>query len=292
MAFSDGKGIGMSGILYVVATPIGNLSDLSRRAAETLSAVDLIAAEDTRHSRIILAHLALRKPVVSYHAHNEAQRSAELLRRLQAGEQVALISDAGTPLVSDPGFRLVDLAHRHAIPVVPVPGPSAVITALSAAGLATDRFTFLGFLPSKKKARQELLRSVVDAGQTQVFFESSHRIRDTLCDFQRCFDNARLMAIARELTKQFEEIVRLPVGEAVDWLDSDANRSRGEFVLLLSGVEVPACDAGRQSSEIDRLITLLQPQLPLKKVVEICVDYFGVPKNQVYRMALEQKKKN
>ncbi len=281
----------MSGTLYVVATPIGNLSDLSRRAAEVLSAVDLIAAEDTRHSRILLDHLAIRKPMVSFHAHNEARRSEELIAQLQAGRCIALISDAGTPLVSDPGFRLIDLAHRHALPVVPVPGPSAVITALSAAGLATDSFVFRGFLPSKRQARRRMLCSVEHVAGTQVFFESSHRIRETLQDFQHCFDGTRLMAIARELTKQYEEIVRLPVGEAVDWLDRDPHRSRGEFVLLLAGA-VTGTAATTPDSGLEKLITLLLPELPLKKVVEICVSCFGVAKNQVYQMALEQKEKS
>jgi 16S rRNA (cytidine1402-2'-O)-methyltransferase len=221
--------------LFVVATPIGNLADLTLRAREVLSRVDLIAAEDTRHSRMLLASHGIDRPLLALHEHNEEAAAPRLVERLLAGESIALISDAGTPLVSDPGFRLVRLAIEHGIRVTPLPGPSAVLAAVSVAGIATDRFVYEGFLPAKQAARLNRLASLQGEARTLVFFESSHRITDCLADLGEVMGQDRQIAVCRELTKQFETILRGSIAEVRQRVEADANQQKGEFVLVLAG---------------------------------------------------------
>ena len=223
----------MSGVLFVVATPIGNLEDVSQRALATLAAADIIACEDTRHSRRLLDACGIDRPLLPLHQHNERSAAQALLQRLQEGANVALVSDAGTPLVSDPGAVLTRLAHEAGIRVCPIPGASSVIAALSASGLPADRFQFAGFIPAKAGARQRFFAEFATATQTTVFFETPHRIAESLAAMVEAFDGARRLVVARELTKQFEQIAMLTVASAPVWLAEDDNRQRGEFVLLL-----------------------------------------------------------
>ncbi len=223
--------------LYIVATPIGNISDITLRAIETLQQVDVIAAEDTRHSGKLLSHYQIKKPLFPLHDHNERQRGNVLIEKIKAGQSVALISDAGTPLISDPGYHLVNECRDAGVDVVPIPGPSAVITALSAAGLATDRFSFEGFLPAKEKGKQDKLKMLIEESRTMVFYESPRRIQDTLAQIVAIFGADRKVVIARELTKTFESFYAMPAGEMVDWLNQDSNHCRGEFVLMVAGAK-------------------------------------------------------
>ncbi|WP_455385258.1 16S rRNA (cytidine(1402)-2'-O)-methyltransferase, partial [Acidihalobacter prosperus] len=225
-----------AGVLYVVATPLGNLGDISPRAAEILGAVDVVAAEDTRVSGRLLAHLGLSAGrLLSLHEHNEESRVPGLIQRLRDGDSVALISDAGTPLISDPGFRLVVAAREAGVRISPVPGPSALIAALSVAGLPTDRFVFEGFLPAKPAARRSRLQALADERRTLVFYESSHRVEACVGDMAEAFGGARRAVIARELTKRFEQVADGALDELKSWLEADADRSRGEFVLVVAG---------------------------------------------------------
>ena len=223
----------MSGVLFVVATPIGNLEDVSQRALATLAAADIIACEDTRHSRRLLDACGIDRPLLPLHQHNERSAAQALLQRLQEGANVALVSDAGTPLVSDPGAVLTRLAHEAGIRVCPIPGASSVIAALSASGLPADRFQFAGFIPAKAGERQRFFAEFATATQTTVFFETPHRIAESLAAMAEVFDGERRLVVARELTKQFEQIAWLTVASAPAWLAEDDNRQRGEFVLLL-----------------------------------------------------------
>ncbi len=218
-------------MLYVVATPIGNLADISGRAAATLQAVDYIACEDTRHSKLLLQHIGVFAPTISFHAHSNDHRISELIAKMQAGKKVALISDAGTPGLSDPGGLLVKAAHAHGVTVEAIPGPSAVVAALSVSGMSADQFIFYGFLP-KKKGRQTLLTALKTEPKTTVFFESPHRILKTLADFRAILGGDRTICVCRELTKQFEEVL---VG-SLDQMCAEPVREQGEFVLVLEGV--------------------------------------------------------
>lgn len=278
----------MSGQLFVVATPIGNLGDLSPRARETLAAVDLIAAEDTRHSRRLLEHFGIRRPLVALHEHNERERSEQLIERLRAGESVALISDAGTPLISDPGYRLVRAAREAGVPVVPIPGPSALIAALSVAGLPTDRFVFEGFLPAKAQARRSRLQALADEPRTLVFYESSHRIQAMLGDLAEIFGPAREAVLARELTKQFEQIEGGRLDYLCEWLDADEHRRRGEFVVLVAGA--PAVEEA--AGEVRRVLEILLRELPVKRAAAVAAELTGRRRNEVYRLALELSGQN
>ena len=244
-----------TGILYVVATPIGNLADMVPRAVEALQTVALIAAEDTRHSSRLLAHFDIKTPAVAYHDHSDDQRTEQILQRLLNGESVALISDAGTPLVSDPGYRLVRHARQRGIQVVPVPGACAMIAALSAAGLPSDRFAFEGFLPAKQTARCNVLQSLVNETRTLIFYEAPHRILETLQDVAQIFGAEREVVLARELTKTFETIRGGAIGEMADWVASDTNQQRGEIVLLIHGAIAPAAkDMGTESERVMRVL--------------------------------------
>lgn len=277
----------MDGVLYVVATPIGNLEDFSPRAVMTLKAVAIIAAEDTRHSGRLLQHFDIRTHAVALHDHNESARVESLIARLQAGEDVALISDAGTPLISDPGYRLVAAAQQAGIRVVPVPGACAAIAALSAAGLASDRFLFEGFLPAKTVARQERLRCMQTETATIIFYEAPHRIVECLMDMVAVLGETRLIVLARELTKTFETIRQLPLADMLAWVQSDENQQRGEIVLVLEGAGESAGDADER--EVDRILKILLADLPLKQAATLAADITGLKKNALYERALQLK---
>lgn len=273
-----------SGTLYVVATPIGNLADMSQRAVETLQMVDLIAAEDTRHSLPLLQQFGIATPMQSCHEHNEAQISDRLVEQLHNGRNLALISDAGTPLVSDPGYLLIRKAAEQDIPVVPIPGPSALIAALSVSGLPTDRFRFEGFLPSKANARRERLQSLSDQTVTLVFYESSHRIRACLHDMVEAFGGEREAVVARELTKRFEQIERGPLGHLVEWSVADANRQKGEFVVMVHGAEATTAV---DEAETRRVLAILLQSLSVKQAAAVAAEITGQRKNALYQLALE-----
>ena len=274
----------ISPCLYIVPTPIGNLSDITLRAIEVLKSVDCIAAEDTRHSGILLQHLDAKAPMLALHDHNEQQRAGVLIQRIQQGQSIALISDAGTPLISDPGYHLVKACRDAGVKVVPLPGPCAAITALSAAGLPTDRFVFEGFLPAKEKGKEDRLQALADETRTMVFYESPRRVVDTLESMQKVFGD-RLVVAARELTKTFETIHALPLSEMITWLQEDENRTRGEFVLMVAGKTENSDDI---PAEVQRTLTLLMKDLPLKKAAALTAEIYGVKKNALYAWGLAQ----
>lgn len=278
------------GTLFIVATPIGNLSDLSARARTTLAEVDLVAAEDTRHSGQLLAQFGLQTPMLALHEHNEAARTAEILERLVGGARIALVSDAGTPLVSDPGYRLVAAAAAAGIAIVPVPGACAAIAALSVAGLATDRFAFEGFLPQKRAARRARLEALAREPRTLVFYEAPHRLADALGDVLEAFGREREAVIARELTKLHETIYRGPVADLAARAATDANMTRGEIVLVVAGA--PASEDGDAEAlrVQERLLGALLPVLPLSAAVDLVVEVTGLRRNRVYERALAVQK--
>ncbi|MEX2476160.1 16S rRNA (cytidine(1402)-2'-O)-methyltransferase [Marinobacter sp.] len=277
-----------TGTLYIVATPIGNLEDLSPRASSVLAAVSVIAAEDTRHSGRLLNHLGIHQPMVALHDHNERDRAAQILDRLEAGEDVALISDAGTPLISDPGYVLVRQARERGVRVSPIPGACALVAALSAAGLPTDRFLFAGFLPSKRGARRAELESLVSERATLVFYESPHRIQETVTEIQQVMGAEREVVLGRELTKTFETFYAGRADEVCDAINADPNGTRGEFVVMVGGSrETNQDDAGEVST--DKLLGLLLAELPVKKVAKIVAELTGRPKNELYQRALSLK---
>ena len=273
--------------LYVVATPIGNLGDFSPRAIEVLQRVDLIAVEDTRHSGRLLQHFAIQTPMQALHEHNERQRADSLLQKIEQGQTLALISDAGTPLVSDPGYHLVRLAREKGIRVIPVPGACALIAALSAAGLPTDRFRFEGFLPAKAGARRQQLESLKQESVMLVFYESPHRIEETLADMQQVFGAERQAVLARELSKTFETIRDGALAELSQWVAADANQRRGEIVLLLEGA--PQQDEDEIKPDAERVLKILLRDLPLKQAAGLSAEITGVRKKKLYARALELK---
>ncbi|MEJ2361832.1 MAG: 16S rRNA (cytidine(1402)-2'-O)-methyltransferase [Gammaproteobacteria bacterium] len=276
-----------NGVLYIVATPLGNLGDMSQRAIETLQRVDLIAAEDTRHSKKLLLHFGIDKPMMTYHEHNERERSSEILKQLQAGQQIALISDAGTPLISDPGYHLIRQVHDAGIRLVPIPGPSAVIAALCASGLATDRFIFEGFPPAKAVAREKYLTGLAREQRTIVFYESPHRLLDTLNAMQQIFGKSRRITLARELTKTFETIRQDTIGGLLEWVSSHPEQQKGESVLVVAG-------AGEIKSELfevdgDKLLQTLLMSMSVKDAAHHAALLTGQSKNALYQRALELK---
>jgi len=275
------------GVLYVVATPIGNLGDISERALQVLREVAWIAAEDTRHSKRLLYHFGIHTPLVSLHDHNEQARIPQLLADLETGKSVALIADAGTPLISDPGFPLLRQIRAHGLKASPIPGPSSLVAALSVAGLATDRFVFEGFLPAKPQARRNYLSTLQREPRTLVFFESSHRIQATLTDMSETFGTERQVVLARELTKQFEEIHPDTLGELCDWLSADTNRCRGEFVIIVQGASQSPNEWVR--IEIRPLLSQLLQELPVKRAVAVAAELSDWPKNKLYELALTLK---
>ena len=270
--------------LYVVATPIGNLDDFSVRAISTLKAVDLIAAEDTRHSRTLMQHYGIETPMIAYHDHNETEASAALVARIQQGESIALISDAGTPLISDPGYRLVRLARSEGVPVIAIPGASALTAALSVSGLATDRFLFVGFLPSKQQARQKTLSSLRLETSTVVFYESRHRIQDSLQDMSLIFGPERVATVARELTKRFEQTEQGTLGELCAAIDNQEIIEKGEFVVMIEG-------APELASTYDHtaLIQALLKELPPRKAAGVVSQITGESRKVLYDIALSLK---
>ncbi|WP_435605957.1 16S rRNA (cytidine(1402)-2'-O)-methyltransferase [Pseudomonas knackmussii] len=275
------------GTLYVVATPIGNLDDISVRAQRTLREVALIAAEDTRHSLRLLQHFGIETPLAACHEHNEREQGGRFLARLLAGDDVALVSDAGTPLISDPGYHLVRQARAAGIAVVPVPGPCALIAGLSAAGLPSDRFIFEGFLPAKTVGRRSRLEALREEPRTLIFYEAPHRLLECLQDMAEVFGEERQAVLARELTKTFETIKGIPLGELRDWVAADSNQQRGECVLLLAGWEAP--EAEGVDSESLRVLDLLLAELPVKRAAALAAEITGVRKNLLYQAALERK---
>lgn len=274
------------GTLYVVATPIGNLGDMVPRAVETLQTVALIAAEDTRHSSRLLSHFDIKTPCVAYHDHSDEQRTEQLIARMHGGDSIALISDAGTPLVSDPGYRLVRSARQAGIQVVPIPGACAMIAALSAAGLPSDRFAFEGFLPAKQVARCTQLQSLAADPRTLIFYEAPHRILETLQDMAQVFGPEREVVMARELTKTFETIKGDKVADLATWVEADTNQQRGEIVLLVHGAPKPENEA-MTPAQMHTMKVLLE-ELPVKQAASIGAKLTGLKKNFLYDWALQQ----
>jgi 16S rRNA (cytidine1402-2'-O)-methyltransferase len=272
----------MSGTLFVVATPIGNLEDMSPRARQTLARVDLIAAEDTRHTGRLLSHFGVRKPLIALHDHNEDVLANELVDKLVAGCSIALVSDAGTPLLSDPGYRLVSAAHRRGVPVSPVPGPAALVAAISAAGLPTDRFCFEGFLPSRKKARADVLASLKSEPRTMIFYEAVHRIAASIDDLCSAFGADRRAFLGRELTKLHEQCVAGTLGELRLQLEEGAIVGKGEFVVVVAG----APEGARSALDTDRLLTELAQVLPGREAAKVASRVTGEKRNALYRRLL------
>lgn len=277
--------VGPRGCLSVVATPIGNMGDLSTRAREVLATCDLVAAEDTRHTRGLLKHFGIDRPLLSLHEHNERERVGQLLARLEGGAHIALVSDAGTPGISDPGFALVRACAGAGVRIQPIPGPCAAIVALSAAGLPTDRFCFEGFLPAASGAKLTRLRQLADEQRTLVFHESAHRIVDTLEACVTAFGRTREAVLARELTKQFETLYRGTLQELSALARNDAKLSRGELVLVVHGAPEVRSDA--VEAELDRVLGILLADLPLRQAAQLAARIAGCRDNHAYRRALE-----
>lgn len=272
------------GTLYIVATPIGNLGDMTARAVVVLQQVALIAAEDTRHSGPLLQHFGITTPCIACHDHNEREIAAGLVARIVAGESIALISDAGTPLISDPGYHLVRTAREAGVAVVPIPGASALIAALSASGLPSDRFSFEGFLPAKSSARRQRLQALVAESGTLIFYESTHRIEESLADMVGVFGADRYAVIAREITKRFETIHGDTLENLVAWVAADPNQCKGEFVVMVHGaaaVETRVVDA-----DTERVLRILLEELPVKQAAALAAKITGAKKNALYQFAL------
>ena len=277
----------LCGTLYIVATPIGNLQDITQRALAIFAEVDLIAAEDTRHSGLLLSHYGIKKPFFALHDHNEQQKADLLVEKLRAGPNIALISDAGTPLISDPGFHLVRKCRQAGVKVVPLPGACAAITALCASGIASDRFCFEGFLPAKSKARRDRLQNLQKEDRTLIFYESTHRILDTLADVEELFGAERYVVLAREITKTWETISGDSVDNLRRWLNEDANRTKGEMVLIVEGcIETGETEF---SPEVVKALKLIAAELPLKKAAAIVAELYGYKKNALYQFGLEKQ---
>lgn len=286
-----------NGKLYSVATPIGNLSDISFRAIEILKSVDLIAAEDTRHSKLLLDHFQINTPMISYHHHNETLRSEQLIQKLQAGQNIALISDAGTPIISDPGANIVSLCHENNIQVVPIPGACALITALSAAGMIgsgvdnRQQFLFLGFLPAKQSQREKELEQYQDNTTILICYEAPHRILSMLASCKKIFGDTREICIAKELTKSFETIIKSTPSDLINWLEHEPARQKGEFVVLISSASSSKSSNKPETVSIEsqKLLKQLLPIMTVKQACKITCETFGDHKNQLYQFALSLK---
>jgi 16S rRNA (cytidine1402-2'-O)-methyltransferase len=273
-----------SGILFIVATPIGNLADITLRALETLKKVDLIAAEDTRHSKKLLDHYSITTPVISLHNYNETKKCDLILNKLQQGKNIALITDAGTPLISDPGYHLVKTIQENNLRVVPIPGACAAIAALSAAGLPTNKFVFEGFLSPKSKQQLERLQELVDETRTLVFYESPHRLLETINNMRTVFGDDRYVVLAKELTKTFETIYGGTFSQLQNWLTEKSERQKGEFVILVKGI---IKDKGAAiDPETLRILNLLSENMPHKQAVILTAKITGANKNILYKHAL------
>jgi 16S rRNA (cytidine1402-2'-O)-methyltransferase len=274
----------MSAQLFVVATPIGHLDDISYRAIEVLKSVSLIAAEDTRTSMQLLKHFNISTPLTACHDHNESNKIDQLIQRLLNGENMALISDAGTPLISDPGFKFVRAAQEHNIRVIPVPGACAAIAALSAVGLPSDRFSFEGFLPSKQSQRLLNLEKLKDETQTMIFYEAPHRILECVKDMANVFGADRAVGFAREITKTFETIRKMTLGELIEFITNDANQQKGEIVLVVGGATV---EKDMDQEKLDKLLLRLLQDLSVKAASQLAADLTGIKKKVAYQRALE-----
>ncbi len=272
--------------LYVVSTPIGNLGDITYRALEVLKNVDLIAAEDTRHTAIMLQHFLIKAHFTTLYDYNEKQKTTQLLKKLQEGQSIALVSNAGTPLINDPGYHLVRRCHESSIRVVPIPGACAASTALCASGIASDRFCYEGFLPKKSQARKNRMKVLAEESRTLIFYESTHRLVASLEDMVTIWGPKRYVVLARELTKTWESIYGLPVGALVLWVKEDDIRRRGEIVLIVTGYK-------RQENELPRnalrALSLLQNEMPLKRAAMIVATIYGIKKNALYKRILEEQ---
>lgn len=273
-----------AGVLYVVATPIGNLGDMTPRAREVLAAVNYIAAEDTRHTGRLLSHFQIDTPTLALHEHNERDLAPRIVERIVAGESIALVSDAGTPLLSDPGFHLVRLARERGVKVVPVPGVSAALAALSVSGLPSDRFVFEGFLPAKSGARKQRLDALAGEDRTLIFYEAPHRILDTLTDMAAVFGARRHAVLARELTKTFETVHGDSLGALIEWVRADVNQQKGEIVLLVEGASAGAADA--IDADAQRILKVLLEELPLSQASSLAAKLTGLPKKPLYQLGL------
>lgn len=276
------------GTLYVVATPIGNLGDITLRAIDTLKTVDAIAAEDTRHTSGLLAHFGITKKLIAVHEHNEHQSAEKLLTQLRAGDNIALVTDAGTPGISDPGAIVVDVVRKAGVKVVPIPGASAVVTALSASGITQNGFMFYGFLPASGAARRKMLTELKTQVVTLVFYEAPHRILESITDMTAVLGATRRITFARELTKTFETFHTCLLGDATQWLQADTNQQRGEFVLLVEAAPVEPSESLNENTE--RILKLLLADLPLKQAVKLAADITNEKKNVLYEYALSLKK--
>jgi 16S rRNA (cytidine1402-2'-O)-methyltransferase len=272
--------------LYVVATPIGNVTDITLRALHLLTLADVVACEDTRKTGALLTRFGLNKQMVAAHQHNEREAADKLIARLRAGERVALVSDAGTPAVSDPGARIVDAVRAAGLNVVPLPGASAAVTALSASGLVHDRFYFVGFLPARTKQREAELAGLARVAATLVFYEAPHRIVECVEALAAAFEPTRQVVFARELTKLFEEIHRCPLGEALAWVKADPNRERGEFVVLVEGA---VAESDADDAEAERVLNILLSACSVKQAANLAAQITGRKKNALYERALQIK---
>jgi len=275
----------MTGTLFIVATPIGNLDDITFRAVEILKNVDIVLAEDTRHSKKLLLHLDISKTIRAFHEHNEREKTKAIISEIRSGKSIALISDAGTPLISDPGYFLVAQAKKEGLKVVPIPGPSALITALSASGLASDSFTFLGFLPSKQTARVKLLKSLVGRTETSIFYESPKRILATLTDMHSIYGDSREVCLAKELTKVFETIQTGSIPNLIDYLTIDQNHQKGEFVILISATD--KINIAEAETQLNSLLPILCAELGASKAAKLAAKITGIDKKQCYKRALD-----
>ena len=276
----------MSSTLYIVATPIGNLADISLRAIEILKSVDCIAAEDTRHSKKLLSHHGVQTRLISYHEFGGEQQLEQLMQMLQQGSDIALISDAGTPLISDPGYRLVTAAHEANMTVRPIPGASALTAALSVCGIATDQFTFAGFLPAKSNARREKLSQYIEASPTAVFYEAPHRLLACLQDMLALYGPLRQVCLLRELTKTFETVALLPLADLIAWVEADSHQQRGEIVLVLSPVKA---QAHQLDGALINLAQELSTHMPAKVVCKAIASHLKVSKKTLYDQLLSLK---
>ena len=274
----------MNGKLFIVATPIGNLNDITLRAIEVLKNVDFVLAEDTRHSKKLLSHLDISKRIRAFHEHNEREKTKAIISEIYSGKSIALISDAGTPLISDPGYFLVAQAKKEGLKVVPIPGPTALITALSASGLASDSFTFLGFLPSKQTARVKLLIGLVGRTETIIFYESPKRVLATLTDMQTIFGDSREVCLAKELTKAFETIHTGSIPNLIEYLTIDQNHQKGEFVILISATN--KIDLAEAEIQLDSLLPILCAEMGTSKAAKIAAKITGIDKKKCYKRAM------
>ena len=275
----------MTGTLFIVATPIGNLDDITFRAVEILKSIDIILAEDTRHSKKLLKHLNIVKPIRAFHEHNEREKTKAIIGELHSGQSIALISDAGTPLISDPGYFLVAQAKKEGLRVVPIPGASALITALSASGLASDSFTFLGFLPSKQTARIKLLKTLLNKTETSIFYESPKRILATLIDMHAIFGDSHEVCLAKELTKVFETIQTDSIPNLIKYLSADENNQKGEFVILISAND--KIDIAEAETELESLLPILCAEMGASKAAKIAAKITGIDKKICYKKAID-----